>query len=294
MITDTHAHLFWDSFKEDLDSVIKRALEAGVNTIINVGTDLQTSKEALEQVENLSLKYSSSEVEKLHFYSSIGIHPHEAIKYFEKNNQDTRNKIQTEIGKLEEIYHKSKNPSTHSARSEPKVIAVGECGLDFNFSNRDFVPSSLPIEEIKHLQRSLLKTQVNLAKKLNLPLLIHTRDAWHEIFNFISDHFGILHCFSGDLNVLERALKTNFLISFPGTITYPKNDTLREVVKMTPLERIVFETDCPFLPPQQIRGKRNEPGNLIETIKLAAQLKNLSADEMANISTANAKKILKI
>lgn len=272
MLVDTHAHLFWDSFKEDLDQVVNRALDIGVSTIINVGTDLETSKQVLQQAETGFTKYPNLTV-----YSSIGIHPHEAVKYI--NNQ-----LEEDIKKLEDIYQ----------TNSKKVIAVGECGLDFNFSNPDFIPSSLTTDQIKDLQRKLLKAQVNLAKKLNLPLLIHTREAWSEIWDLISDHYGILHCFSGDLDVAKKALNSNFLVSFAATITYPKNETLREVAKFLPLEKIVLETDCPFLPPQSRRGERNEPAAVKEIAQLIADLRGSTLEEIASQITSNAKRVFKL
>lgn len=295
MLIDTHAHLYWDSFKDDLDEVVKRSVEAGVTTIINVGTDTETSQLALKQIEELEQK-------GLTVYSSIGIHPHDAHKY--SNNTDES--IQKDIDRLEEIYH-SKNPSTHSistqgrpessrrtthsARSGPRVIAVGECGLDFNFTNPDYIPSSLSTEQLKDLQRKLLTAHVELAKKLNLPLIIHCRDGWDEIFDYISGWKGVLHCFSGDLEISKKALNTNFLISFAGPITYPKNEVLREVAKFLPLEKIVLETDSPFLPPQSKRGQRNEPSSVREIAQLLAELKNTSLENIAFQTTKNAQTI---
>ena len=295
MLTDTHAHLFWDSFENDFDEMIQRSLNAGVTTIINVGTDLETSKEALLQVQNKLATFP-----KLTTYSAIGIHPHDAIKYQGDNNQDTTTKIQKDIDKLEEIY-----------RSDPtKVVAVGECGLDFMFENNpDFILSSkedsqrrlMPAtDQMKDLQKQLLKAQVGLSKKLNLPLLIHTREststnsapaAWDEIWDLIKDHFGILHCYSGDLEITKKAMNSNFLISFAATITYPKNEFLRAAARLLPLEKIVLETDCPFLPPQSKRGQRNEPATIKEIAELIANLKNISLEKVANQTTQNAKEI---
>lgn len=286
MLTDTHAHLFWESFKKDFDETIQRAIDAGVTTIINAGTDLETSKQALLQAQNDLTTFP-----KIDAYSSIGIHPHDAIKYID----DPEKQITQVIKELEEIY--SSDPK--------KVLAVGECGLDFMFaSNPDFISASekakaikdskLDIEKIKNLQKMLLKAQVDLAKKLNLPLLIHTREAWGEIWDLIENHFGILHCFSGDLEVTKKAINSNFLVSFAATITYPKNDYLRQAANILPLEKIVLETDCPFLPPQSNRGARNEPSNILETAKLIADLRKLSLEEIANQTTQNAKKLFKI
>lgn len=281
MLIDTHAHLYWESFKEDFEEVIQRCLESEVLELINVGVDVKTSEIALK-MQN----------EKVKFYSSIGIHPHEAIKYASKSDVS----IQQDIEKLEELYI-----------SDPKkVVLVGECGQDFLFSNNPDSPTTtLTEEEQKDLQRKLLKAQVSLAKKLNLPLTIHVRDdrsknpenseCWNEAVDLAKDHFGIFHCYSGLAETTQRILKeTNFLISFAATITYPKNNYLREAAKVIPLDRIVVETDCPFLPPQAKRGQRNEPSYILETAECLAEVKGISLVEVANQTTQNIKKLLKL
>lgn len=278
MLIDTHAHLFWDSFKEDFDEMIQRALDAGVTTAINVAVDVELSKKAAEQ-----------DTGKLKSYSSIAIHPEEAIKYW--NNEE---KISEDLVILEEIYH----------QYPEKVVAVGECGLDFGyFTREDYLPDGLSIEKAKELQRKLLAAQIDLAKKLNLPLLLHVQDdrssnpnnteCWDEVVSLTKDHFGIYHCYSG-LQSTTQNLSPNFLVSFAGNATYPKNEYLREAIKFLPLEKICLETDCPFLPPQSIRGKRNEPSSVKEIAQLVAQLKGISFEEVANQTTESVKKILKL
>lgn len=254
MLIDTHAHLYWDSYKEDLDQVVRRAIDAGVTTIINVGVDVEKSKEALKISQTLS---------GVEGYSTIGIHPHEAAKFSDD-----------QINQLEEIY-----------KSAPeKVIAIGECGLDY-----------LEVDEkMKGMQKKLLQAQVDLAKKLNLPLLIHCRDAWADIFKLLDGTRGILHCYSGDVEVTKIALKTDYLISFAGNLTYPKNEYLREVAKILPLEKIVLETDCPFLPPQSKRGQRNEPASVREIAELVTGIKGISLEKVAEQTTKNVKKLFKI
>lgn len=267
-LTDTHAHLYWDSFKEDFDGVIKRALDAGVNTIINVGVDVKKTKEALKQVQETN--WPSGMV----VYSTIGIHPHEASNF-----------SSDQIDKLEKVY-----------KSAPeKIIAVGECGLDY-----------LEIDaQTKQLQRQLFQDQIDLAKKLNLPLIVHCRDdrshnpsnteAWDEIIEKTRDHFGIYHCYSGLLQTTNYILHTtNFLISFAGNLTYPKNEYLREAIKIIPIDRLVLETDCPFLPPQSKRGLRNEPANVKEIAQLIAALKGISLKEVSDQTTENIKEILRL
>lgn len=259
-LTDTHAHLYWDSFQNDLDQVLARAKETGVSYIINIGVDIETSKKALE----LSQKYPN-------FYSSIGIHPEETQKYVDQE------KLEEDTSALEEIY-----------KSDPKtIVAVGECGLDF-------LPDWAPDEEAKQLQRKLFQAQINLAKKLNLPLLVHCRQAWDEVIEMTHDYFGIYHCYSGQPEITKKVLETHFLISFAGNLSYPKNEYLREAAKIIPLNRIALETDCPFLPPQSKRGEQNEPSYILEVAQVLAQIKGISTPDLATQTTINAKKLLKI
>lgn len=266
-LIDTHAHLYWDSFREDFDEVIQRSIDAGVTTIINVGVDVEKSKIAAELNSD-----------KVKFYSTIGIHPHEALRLASL----AQGKLFEEVKKLEEIYELQPD----------KVIAVGECGLDYVDVG----------ETQQNLQRQLFKTQIDLAKKLNLPLIVHCRDdrskdpensaAWNEVLQMIGNHPAILHCYSGlppTTNYILRA--ANLLVSFATTITYPKNEYLREAVKTLPLERIALETDCPFLPPQSKRGQRNEPANILEIAQLIADLKGVSLEKVAYQTTANAAKL---
>jgi len=195
--------------------------------------------------------------------------------------------MQQEVAKLEEIYHSSPE----------KVVAVGEVGLDFAYFTRErYLPDNLTADQAKDLQRELFKAQINLAKKLNLPLLIHVRDdrsenpsnsvCWNEAIDLSKHHFGIYHCYSGMPETTQKILKeTNFLISFAGNFTYKKNEYLREAAKIVPLERIVLETDCPFLPPQSIRGQRNEPSLVREVAQLVAEIKGLSLEKIAKQTT---------
>lgn len=310
MIIDTHAHLYWESFEEDFDQVIQRAIDKGVTGMVNVGVDLQTSQTALEQVENTLANFPS-----LTTYSSIGIHPEEALLYA-RGKLNPNDSILQDIQKLEEIYHQ--NPE--------KVVMVGECGLDFYFreeeiiqqiayqNNRhpELVSGSSTLEEkmqkqvqhdIKTLQRKLFQAQIELAKKLNLPLTVHCRDdrsqnpanteCWDIVIEMVKDHFGILHCYSGLEQTTKRALaETKFLFSFAGNITYKNNEYLREAIKIIPLERIVVETDCPFLPPQEFRGQRNETSFITETVKSIAQIKGLSIIDIEKVIYKNTNKLL--
>ncbi|TSC87528.1 MAG: Uncharacterized protein G01um10147_506 [Microgenomates group bacterium Gr01-1014_7] len=261
-LTDTHAHLYWEDFKEDFDEVIKRAINAGITTIINVGVEVEKSKEALRQVQG-----KLANIPGLKVYSTIGIHPHESSTF-----------SYDQIEQLEQIY-----------LSDPKtVVAVGECGLDYYENNNYNDYKGHNVYNLKNKQKALFKAQINLAKKIKLPLIVHCRQAWDDTIEMTKDHFGIYHCYSGLPHTTNYILQTtNFLVSFAGNLTYPKNDYLREAAKLLPLERIVLETDCPFLPPQSKRGQRNEPANMLEIAQLVAELKGVSLDEVATQTTEN-------
>lgn len=290
MLIDTHAHLYWNSFKEDFDDMIQRALKAGISTIINIGVDMEKSQLALDQIKNTKWP------EDLSVYSTIGIHPHEAVKFAQLGQtlHDRDTFVHQDIAKLEEIY-----------RSDPKkIVALGECGLDF-FFDPNFTPSSVSLKEIKTLQKNLFQAHIGLAKKLNLPLIVHCRDdrsqnpqnseCWDKILKMVGNHPAILHCYSGLPQTTNYILPTtNLLVSFAAAVTYPKNGYLREAVKLLPLEKILLETDCPFLPPQSKRGQRNEPANIKEIAELIADLKGISLEKVAHQTTENAKKIFNI
>lgn len=284
MLVDTHAHLFWDSYKEDIRNVVDNAVSAGVGTVINVGVDLALSRLATSQAKEISRP-------GFKVYSAIAIHPEEAVRYI--NNEE---QIGKDIEELEKIY--TENPET--------VIAIGECGLDFAYFNKEgYLPEGATVEIAQDAQRKLFKAQIALAKKLNLPLLIHCRDdrsrdfqnteCWDEVIGLTKDWKGIYHCYSGLLPTTESVIKnTDFLVSFAGNLTYPKNDYLKEAVQILPLDRIVLETDCPFLPPQSIRGKRNEPSSVAEIARTVSEIKNTGSDRVAEQTTENFKKLFKL
>lgn len=259
-LIDTHAHLTWPDFKIDFNEVIKNAQDAGLKTVINIGADLQSSKEAAEL-----------DCSPLTSYSSIGIHPEDSLKLI------TDESIHKSIEELEKIYH-----------SHPeKVIAVGECGLEY-------YPDD-PTPEQKNLQMELFTGQVNLAKKLQLPLIIHCRDAWNDIF--LPELNGlpvVFHYFTGNKETAQKILDMGFYLSFSCVITYPKNEWLREIIKITPLEQMFAETDSPFSSPQGKRGTRNEPANVLDVIKTIAQVKKISEEEVAIATWNNAHRFFQL
>lgn len=270
MLVDTHAHLYWEDYQNDLDQVLKRCFDNQIGLIINIGTDLQTSTQALQQAQ----KITSPTI-----YATIGLHPHEGTIL-------SGLQIEEEIVKLEELYSGNKE----------RVVAIGECGLDFFFrENAGLNHTDLSQDDQKANQRKLFKAQIQLAKKLDLPLVAHCRDAWDEIFiPDLEGTTGVFHNFSGTPEDAQKALELGYHLSFSCVITYPKNQYLRDLLRDLPLDKIVTETDCPFLPPQQIRGKRNEPAYVLEVLKIISEIKNLSFEQASSQIFANSQKLFKL
>ncbi len=281
MLIDTHAHLNWDSYKEDFQDMLDRSVNAGVGIVINIGTNALSSQEVC-----------AIESPKLKMYATVGIHPEEASLL--KNDAD----LLQETGELENLYQE------HST----KVVGIGECGLDY-FHLNHVIPSAaeesfspdpstkvgMTIEEKKHWQKKLFAIQAFLAKQLSLPLIVHCRDAWEDIFiPELEGTTGVFHTFSGTMADAKKALDLGYYLSFSCTVTYPKNEDLRQVLKEVPLERIVTETDSPFLPPQALRGQRNEPMHIAEVIKVISTVKGISEAEVEEAIEKNAHTLFKL
>jgi TatD DNase family protein len=247
-LVDSHAHLDGGQFSSDLDDVIKRATDNDVEFILTVGCDLESSRKSID----LALRYPN-------VFASVGIHPHDAIEATD-----------SAIDELREM-----------AKSIDKVVAIGETGLDFY---RDRSP--------RPTQREAFRKQIRLARELKRPLIIHDRDAHDEVIAIMQDEKaaeigGVLHCFSGDLQMAHACVEMGFYISFPGTLTYPKNEELRQIAKALPIDVAMVETDCPYLSPQKWRGKRNEPSYVRSTAELLAEIKGLSFDDVARVTSLN-------
>jgi len=254
MLIDTHAHLTMNEFSADLDRVIERAHVAGVEIIVNASFDMESSIRSVE----LADKFPD-------IFASVGIHPHHSDTVSEES-----------IAGLKEI-----------ARNK-KVVAIGETGLDY-FEN--------PIP--KDIQRQAFIDHITLAKELNLPIILHGRESGNEMLEIIekrggSGLRGVFHCFSEDESYAQRALDLGFNISFTGIITFKNANKMREVVKYVPLEKILIETDCPYLSPQAFRGKRNEPSYVKIVAEKIAEIKNIAIEDVASTTTENAKKLFKI
>jgi TatD DNase family protein len=262
---DVHCHLNFKSFTEDYDVVITQAREAGVDEIINVGTQVSSSRWAVDLAE----KYDN-------LYAIVGVHPHHSDKV--EDNY---------LSALEKL-------TTH-----PKVIAIGEIGLDYyNYKSNGIVDPEI--------QKQVFVSQIELAAKTGLPLQIHNRHAGDDILailktnkDLLQEKPGMFHCFAGSKKILHEALDMGFYIGFDGNITYPglapgENTSLSELAKETPLDRIVIETDSPYLPPIPHRGSRNVPGYAILTAQFIANLKDISFDKVIEQTTKNAHTIFAI
>lgn len=262
---DVHCHLNFHSFQNDFDQVIKKAFDAGVEKIINVGTSLESSQRAVE----LARDYEN-------LYAIVGIHPHHA----DKLENDWENKLR-------------------NLAKNKKVLGIGEIGLDyFSYKSNGIVEKSL--------QKKIFETQIQIAADLNLPLQIHNRHAGNDILEILKHHKNILkstpgmfHCFAGEIEILNSALSLGFYIGFDGNITYKglapgENTPLTELVKATPIDRIVVETDSPFLTPVPHRGSRNEPSYVIIVGETIAKIKNISFNKVNKITTQNSKNIFNL
>ena len=254
MIFDTHAHYDDEKFDEDRDSLLKEVHENGISYILNAAASFD------------SLDASIGFCDKYDFvYAALGIHP----EYADEMNE----------GVLDKIRVLSKNK---------KVVAIGEIGLDYYYDNSP-----------RDVQRYWFERQIELAKELHLPIIIHDRDAHEDTINIIKKTNakqvgGIFHCFSGSAQMAMDIIKHNLYIAIGGPVTFKNARKTIEVVQAVPLDKLVVETDCPYLAPEPFRGKRNNSGYLVHTIKKIAEIKGISEAEVAEITLANAKKIFKL
>jgi TatD DNase family protein len=253
-LVDSHAHLDFKQFDRDREQVLHRARDIGVKLILNIGFDLQSSRESVKLAE----KYSF-------IYAVVGIHPHDAAK--------VPADYLLELEKL---------------TRHPRVVALGEMGLDFY---RDRSPRTV--------QRKVFREQLRLAKRVNLPVVIHDRDAHQEIMEIMEEEGlpekgGVMHCFSGDLGLARQALKMGLYISIAGPVTYSRNERLCQVAAWVPANKLLVETDSPFLTPVPLRGKRNEPCNVAFTAEKIAELRGVPPEEIGRLCLENTKNLFSI
>jgi len=242
---DTHCHLFL--LGDEPSPAVETARAAGVTTLICPGIDAPTSRRALELAES-----------HRGVFATAGMHPHDASAFDERAGAE-----------IEELL------------ADPRVVAIGECGLDF-FRMRS------PRED----QERVFRIHVALARDAGLPLVVHTRDAWDAILRLLDEGSAervVLHCFTGDEVIARECVARGYYLSFAGNLTYPRNDAIRAAAASVPLDRIVVETDSPFLAPQRLRGRDNEPANVLDVITELARIRAVPVETVRDATTANAR-----
>ncbi len=252
---DSHVHLDDEAFDEDRDELIKNLNENGIEIVVNNSSDLSSSENSVK----LANKYEN-------IYASIGVHPHEAESY----NDDVKKKL----------IELSKNK---------KVVAIGEIGLDYYYDNSP-----------RDIQREVFKKQIALAAKLKKNIVIHSRDASEETFEILKEAHekyeftALIHCFSQSVEMMEKYLKMGDYIALGGAVTFKNSKTPKEVAKKVDLERLLLETDCPYMTPVPYRGKRNEPKYVKFTCNYIADLRQIESSELEKITAANTKRFFGI
>ena len=251
---DTHGHLHFPEFDADRAQMLARARAAGVTRMLTIGTEVPTSRAAMALAE-----------QEPDVWATVGVHPHDAAE--------------ADDGALSEI---------ERLAGGARVVAIGEIGLDFF---RNLSPRETQERVFRHL--------IGMARRLRKPVVVHCRDAHTEVLAIladerVSDVGGIMHCFSGDVPIARRCLDLGLLVSLAGPVTYPNARALPDVARFVPADRLVIETDCPFLPPQGYRGKRNEPAYLAITAARVAALRNESVEDLARHASDNARRLLRI
>lgn len=253
-LVDTHCHLDMNAYQNDLEQVLDTAAARGIGRIITVGIDPASSRRAVALAE----KYSG-------VFATVGIHPHNLGELTDES-----------LAGLREL------------AAHPKVVAFGEIGMDLHY---DYFPAEL--------QRGCFAQQVALAREMALPLVIHDRDAHDQVLAVLREggpfpNGGVMHCFSGDAALAEAVLELGFYVSVPGVVTFAKSLQLQEAIGYTPLERLLLETDGPYLAPEPRRGRRNEPALLLFTAARVAELKGITLEELAIATTDNAARLFRL
>lgn len=263
MIFDTHIHLNEERLLANLDRFLDEAKSNGVNKFLCVGWDLDSSKKAVE----LANKYKE-------IYAAIGVIPTEHKQYVLKDSQDNN----PTIDEIRDLFQNSE-----------KIVAIGEIGLDY-YWEKD--------HDIKDKQKRMFIEQIDLANELNLPVSIHARDSLQDTLNLLKEHpvkrGGIMHCYSGSKEMAKEFIKLGFFIAFGGVLTFKNSKESKEVLKTIPLDRIVFETDAPYLSPTPYRGKINEPKYILNTVEFASTLLDIDLGKLQERTFENSLKILHV
>jgi TatD DNase family protein len=260
IFVDSHCHIDGAEFDADREEVIQRAEDAGVRLMLTIGTGEPLSG-AFERAVRVAETHER-------IFAAIGVHPHDAKTFDAESEQ-----------RLIDL-----------AKISPKVIAWGEIGLDFYY---DHSPHEV--------QTEVFRRQIGIARKLDLPIIIHSRDADKETIEILNEECsdanfrgGIMHCFGGTPEMAEALMKIGFLISFAGNVTFKKAENLRDAARVVPLDKLLIETDCPYLAPVPLRGKRNEPAFVVETAKFLADFYGVELEELAQKTTDNFLRFFKL
>ncbi|HLL74432.1 MAG TPA: TatD family hydrolase [Pyrinomonadaceae bacterium] len=252
MFVDSHAHIDGEEFDADRDEVVARARAAGVAAILNVGTGDPHSG-SLERAVRAAEQYEN-------VFAAAGVHPHDARLFDEAAE-----------GRLRKLLAAS-----------PRVVAWGEIGLDYHY---DHSP--------RDLQREVFRRQLRLAREAGLPVIIHSREADEDTVEILAEEWegagrgGVMHCFGGGRRMAERAMELGYYISFAGNVTFKKAEPLREVARVVPPDRLLVETDCPYLAPVPHRGRRNEPAHVADTARFLAELRGATPEELGRATSEN-------
>ncbi|KNF09816.1 hydrolase, TatD family [Gottschalkia purinilytica] len=254
MLIDSHAHLDDKRFDDDRDKLIKGLEKSGVELVINPGADVSSSVKAVSMAQEYD-----------NIYAAVGVHPHDSKDMDESTIEILR-----------------------SLAKKDKVIAIGEIGLDYHYDNSP-----------RDIQKKWFKEQIKLAKELSLPIIVHEREAGQEVYDIIKQEadgnlLGVIHCFSGSLEMAKKYIELGFYISFAGPVTFKNAKKPKEVAKEIPLERLLIETDSPYMSPEPYRGKRNDPSYVRYIAEMIAELKDISFNELVKITNENTKRLFNI
>ncbi|MCG2720992.1 MAG: TatD family nuclease-associated radical SAM protein [Thermodesulfovibrionales bacterium] len=281
-LIDTHCHLEIDAFDPDREAVIQRAKDAGIAALITIGSDMAGNIGGLDLAE----KYDF-------IYSSVGFHPHDAKDFTEEIFKKIKGWVTSRYSALTKDMppanlplDKEIGPLGKGGMGGGKVVAIGEIGLDYHYDNSP-----------RDIQRQVFRKQLHLAKEINLPVIIHSREAQKDTLDIVKESGikkGVFHCFSGDLEMAKKVIAMGFHISIAGPVTFRKSLTLQEVAKAVPDEYLLIETDAPYLTPEPYRGRRNEPAYIVHTAQAIAKIRNVTLEDIARITTLNARRLFHI
>ena len=254
MIFDTHAHYDDERFDEDRDALLKSMKDAGIGNIVNVGANLEGSQRSIDLAQEYDF-----------MYAAVGVHPSDCAELDDEGIERIR-----------------------SMSSSPKCVAIGEIGLDYYWP-----------EPEHDLQKKWFKRQIQLAREVELPIIVHSRDAASDTLDILKSENagelgGVVHCFSYSKEVAEECVKMGFYIGVGGVLTFKNGRKMKEVVEAIPMERIILETDCPYLAPEPFRGKRNSSLYIPYVVSAMAQIKGITEEEVISITEDNAKKMYRL